>query len=86
MCIISGHTVNQPPDLCRRYLVDRGVVAATSPETRVVIQCPCGPVTTHVQHEAGGTADVRFCSVPSYAYALGNRGLLPIYYFFQLIS
>ena len=54
-----------------RYAVDRGLVAATSPETRVVLQCPCGPVTAYVTCHDNVTADVRFNSVPSYVFALG---------------
>ncbi|XP_070181492.1 trans-L-3-hydroxyproline dehydratase-like isoform X2 [Littorina saxatilis] len=53
-----------------RYLVDRGLVAAGNPEARVIIQCPCGPVTAHVTHSNGVTSDVRFTNVPSYVFAL----------------
>ncbi|KAK7504741.1 hypothetical protein BaRGS_00003769 [Batillaria attramentaria] len=53
-----------------RYAVDRRLVQAVSPETRVVIQCPCGPVTAHVQYSQGRSGGVRFHSVPSYVFAL----------------
>ncbi len=53
-----------------RYAVDRGLVEVTEPETRVVIQCPCGPVTVHVEVSDGTVGRVRFESVPSFAYAL----------------
>nr|KAG5712335.1 hypothetical protein BaRGS_023914 [Batillaria attramentaria] len=52
------------------YAVDRRLVQAVSPETRVVIQCPCGPVTAHVQYSQGRSGGVRFHSVPSYVFAL----------------
>ncbi|XP_076464776.1 trans-L-3-hydroxyproline dehydratase-like [Babylonia areolata] len=52
-----------------RYAVDRGLVAAVSPETRVVIQCPCGPVPAYVTCKDNVTSDVRFTSVPSYVFA-----------------
>ena len=52
-----------------RYAVDYKLVKPASPETRVVIQCPCGLVTVYVQYdsETGQTGSVRFQSVPSYA-------------------
>lgn len=52
-----------------RYLVDYGIVRnPTSPETRVLIQCPCGPVEAFVQYEAGRSGAVRFNSVPAFLY------------------
>ena len=52
-----------------RYAVDTGLVAAHEPETAVVIQCPCGPVTAHVSVRDGKTGRVRFDSVPAFAFA-----------------
>ncbi|MEK9726260.1 MAG: proline racemase family protein [Rhodospirillaceae bacterium] len=52
-----------------RYAVDNGIVAAVEPETRVVIQCPCGPVTAHVTVTDGKPGRVRFESVPAFAFA-----------------
>ncbi|KAK7104004.1 hypothetical protein V1264_018783 [Littorina saxatilis] len=60
-----------------RYLVDRGLVAAGNPEARVIIQCPCGPVTAHVTHSNGVTSDVRFTNVPSYVFALDVKVEVP---------
>ncbi|KAL8619797.1 hypothetical protein ACOMHN_025883 [Nucella lapillus] len=53
-----------------RYAIDQGLVPAHSPETRVVIQCPCGPVTAYVTCKDNVTSDVRFTSVPCYVFAL----------------
>ena len=55
-----------------RYAIDYGLVKPVSPETRVVIQCPCGPVTAHVKYDSktGKTGSVRFESVPSFAVAV----------------
>ena len=36
-----------------RYAVDRGLVTKVEPETEVVIQCPCGPVTAYVEFGMG---------------------------------
>jgi len=52
-----------------RYAVDQGIVEATEPETTVVIQCPCGPVTVHVSVAGGKPGAVRFDSVPAFAFA-----------------
>lgn len=52
-----------------RYAIDEGLVPATEPETTVVIQCPCGPVTVHVTVRDGKPGAVRFESVPAFAFA-----------------
>jgi trans-L-3-hydroxyproline dehydratase len=49
-----------------RWAVDSGRVARRYPETQVRLQCPCGLVTAHVAADG----DVRFESVPAFAYAL----------------
>lgn len=55
-----------------RYIVDYGlVISPTSPETRVLVQCPCGPVQVFVEYEDGKTGAVRFNSIPSFVYQLG---------------
>lgn len=51
-----------------RYAVDQGIVAATEPETSVIIQCPCGPVTAHVEVTNGKSGRVRFESVPAFGF------------------
>ncbi|XP_045175723.2 trans-L-3-hydroxyproline dehydratase-like [Mercenaria mercenaria] len=52
-----------------RYVVDHGIVREpVSPETRIVMQCPCGPVEAFVQYEHGKTGNVRFNSVPSFLF------------------
>ena len=53
-----------------RYAVDHGLVAAVEPVTRLVIQCPCGPVAVEVDVLGGKSGAVRFVSVPSFAFAL----------------
>ena len=67
--------VASSPFIAFRYAVDRGLVAGVSPETRVVIQCPCGPVTAYVTYRDNVTSGVRFTSVPSYVFALGKYPL-----------
>nr|KAG5704839.1 hypothetical protein BaRGS_001310 [Batillaria attramentaria] len=52
-----------------RYAVEKKLVQPVSPETRVVIQCPSGLVTTHVQYHNGRTGQSRFQNVPSYVFA-----------------
>nr|KAG5704838.1 hypothetical protein BaRGS_001309 [Batillaria attramentaria] len=52
-----------------RYAVEKKLVQPASPETRVVIQCPSGLVTTHVQYHNGRTGQSRFQNVPSYVFA-----------------
>ena len=56
-----------------RYLIDHGIVTKTSsPETRMVLQCPCGPVESFVEYTGGKPGTVRFNSVPSYLYKKGK--------------
>ncbi|XP_072049433.1 trans-L-3-hydroxyproline dehydratase-like isoform X2 [Amphiura filiformis] len=52
-----------------RYVIDYGHVKATEPETEVNIQCPCGLVKAFVQVTDGRTGQVRFHSVPAFAFA-----------------
>lgn len=56
-----------------RYAVDRGLAPKVEPETRLVIQCPCGPVVTFVEVADGEAGRVRFRSVDAYAYALERK-------------
>lgn len=53
-----------------RHAVDAGLVAVTEPETRLVLECPCGPVEVAVEVADGVVGDVRFRSVPAFAFAL----------------
>ncbi len=55
-----------------RYAIDYKLVKPVSPETRVNIQCPCGPVVAYVKYDSGTgqTGSVRFESVPSFAFAV----------------
>ena len=54
-----------------RWMLDEGIVTPRSPETRFVLQCPCGPVTVHASiDEAGRRSGVAFGSVPAFAQAL----------------
>jgi trans-L-3-hydroxyproline dehydratase len=56
-----------------RYAVDRGLVPKVEPETRVVIQCPCGPVVALVEVADGEAGRVRFRSVESFAPVLDYK-------------
>lgn len=61
-----------------RWAVDSGLVPRLMPETAVAIQCPCGLVRAHVAvDEKGRSGQVRFESVPAFAYALGCAVNLP---------
>nr|XP_022304289.1 trans-L-3-hydroxyproline dehydratase-like [Crassostrea virginica] len=52
-----------------RYAVKKGLVKnVTVPETRVQIQCPCGPVTAYVTYDGQNTGAVRFQSVPCFVF------------------
>ncbi len=53
-----------------RWAVDTGRVKAIEPETRFVLQCPCGPVAVAVDVKGGRAGRVRFESVPAFAAAL----------------
>jgi len=56
-----------------RYAVDRGLVPRQEPETILRIQCPCGPVTTRVTVDGRASGEVRFESVPAFAFALDRE-------------
>ena len=56
-----------------RYAVDREMVSTVEPETKVVIQCPCGPVTAFVEVNNGIAGRVRFESVGAFAFALDRK-------------
>lgn len=59
-----------------RYLIDHGIVTRTNtPETRILMQCPCGPVETFVEYKDGKTGNVRFNSVPVYLFKKGKYKL-----------
>nr|XP_054754219.1 trans-L-3-hydroxyproline dehydratase-like [Lytechinus pictus] len=53
-----------------RFAVDAGLVKATSHETSVNIQLPCGLVRTHVEYDSETKASGRthFTSIPSFLY------------------
>jgi proline racemase len=53
-----------------RFAVDRGLVPACAPETRLQIQCPCGLVEVRVEVADGRSGRVRFRSVPAFAQGL----------------
>ena len=53
-----------------RYAVDRGLVPMVAPETRIVLQCPCGPVAVRVEVNGGKAGAVGFESVPAFAHSL----------------
>lgn len=62
-----------------RYAVEHGIVAASEPETKVTIQCPCGPVVAQVAVTDGRAGRVRFESVPAFAFALDKPVSTPDY-------
>ncbi len=53
-----------------RYAVDKGLVPKVAPETRMVLQCPCGPVAVRIEVNGGGAGAVSFESVPAFAHSL----------------
>ncbi|XP_035663377.1 trans-L-3-hydroxyproline dehydratase-like [Branchiostoma floridae] len=62
-----------------RYVVDSGIVTATSPQTEVVLQCPTGPVKMWVDYQDGKSGRVRFHSVPAFVFALDQEVDVPKY-------
>ncbi|MBM3548482.1 MAG: proline racemase [Alphaproteobacteria bacterium] len=60
-----------------RWAVESGRVPKTEPETRFVLQCPCGPVAVAVEVEGGRAGRVRFESVPAFAAALDRKVAVP---------
>ncbi|MEX0386954.1 proline racemase family protein [Spiribacter onubensis] len=51
-----------------RWIIDQGIVQATTPLTTFRLQCPCGPVDVRVETDASGrTGNVSFDSVPAFA-------------------
>ncbi len=51
-----------------RWVLVQGLVAAQSPETAFVLECPCGPVTVRSRVDADGqVGTVSFDSVPAFA-------------------
>ena len=62
-----------------RYVIDQGLVKAVEPETKVVIQCPCGPVTVNVRVTNNKPGVVRFESVPAFAFARDTAVKTEIY-------
>lgn len=52
-----------------RYAVDKGLVAAEEPVTRIKIECPCGMVVADVEVSGGKIGRVSFESVPSFLFA-----------------
>jgi len=55
-----------------RYAIDTGLVAASGPQTKVNIQCPCGLVEATVQTAGGRPGAVSFRSVPAFALHLSR--------------
>ncbi len=63
-----------------RYAIERRLVEAVSPETHLVLQCPCGPVDVYVDvDEAGKVSGTRFHSVDAFAAALDLEIEVPGY-------
>jgi proline racemase len=53
------------------WAIESGVVKATEPETRVVVDCPSGRLRTVARVEDGDVKAVRFRNVPAYVHARG---------------
>jgi trans-L-3-hydroxyproline dehydratase len=60
-----------------RWAVESGRVPKMEPETRFVLQCPCGPVAVAVEVRQGRAGRVRFESVPAFAAALDRKVEVP---------
>ncbi len=52
-----------------RYAIDKGLVPAKEPVTRVNIECPCGMVRADVEVAGGKAGAVSFESVPAFLFA-----------------
>jgi proline racemase len=52
-----------------RYAVDKGLVTAKEPVTRIKIECPCGMVVADVEVINGKSGRVSFESVPAFLFA-----------------
>jgi trans-L-3-hydroxyproline dehydratase len=65
-----------------RYAVDAGIVTPKDGMARVNLQCPCGLVAVKIAIADGKPAEVRFTSVPAFAFALDRaveiEGLGPL--------
>ena len=63
-----------------RYAIDKGLVKnLQSPETEMNIQVPSGLVKATVEYENGKTGNVRFSTVPAFAFALDVEVDVPKY-------
>ena len=62
-----------------RYAVERGLVKAVEPITRIHIECPCGLVVADVEVTAGKAGRVSFESVPAFLFARDRTIDLPEY-------
>ena len=51
-----------------RYAIDKGLVPAKEPLTRINIECPCGMVVADVEVANGKTGRVTFESVPAFLF------------------
>ena len=52
-----------------RFAVERGLVKAVEPVTRINIECPCGMVVADVEVKDGKAGQVSFESVPAFVFA-----------------
>lgn len=62
-----------------RYAVDKGLVKAQEPVTRINIECPCGMVVADVEVTNGKAGRVSFESVPAFLFARNQTIDLPGY-------
>ncbi|UTW54349.1 proline racemase family protein [Kordiimonas sp. SCSIO 12610] len=56
-----------------RWALDEGLVEVTEPETRFVLECPCGLVYVTTQVENGVIGQTSFESVRGYAHSLDQK-------------
>jgi len=55
------------------WAIESGVVAASEPETRVIVDVPSGRLETVARVEGGAVRSVRFRNVPAYVHVRGLR-------------
>jgi len=60
-----------------RWAIEKGLVPLEIPETRFLLQCPCGGVEVRVDTRSGQPGRVSFLSVPAFALALDAEVEMP---------
>ncbi len=60
-----------------KVVLETGMLPKTSPDTKVVIDTPAGPVTAYARLDAGEVKSVRFHNVPAFVYAMDRTIEVP---------